>query len=111
MSFGPSNTSKAASNNLAGASNVALNQLAPAEISGANTNLASGAGNVGQAGNFFSTLLNGNQANTSALLQPNIDQIRGANQNAIQSLSTLMPRGGGRSGTLFNAAYAPNQQI
>jgi len=55
--------------------------------------------------------LSGNQANTAATLQPNINQIRQSNQQQLQGISTLSPRGGGRSGTLYGASYAPNQQI
>lgn len=118
MSFGPSNTSKIANNNLAGISSQATNTAFPLDISTGKSLIGTGQGLLNQGGqslnsgtNFFNTLLNGNQANTTALLQPNIDQIRNANQNSIQSLSTLMPRGGGRSGTLFGASYAPNAQI
>src|SRR5581483_6466692 len=61
--------------------------------------------------NYFNTLLNGNSANTTALLQPNIDQIRAATQNSLQTANTLMPRGGGRAGTNYAASFAPQSQI
>ena len=73
--------------------------------------MQTGAGNVQSGANYFNTLLNGNQANTSALLQPSINQIGANNANTVSALSTLMPRGGGRSGTLFGASYAPAGQI
>lgn len=111
MSFSGSNATKAASNNLAGTSDLALNKAFPQETAAGNNLLNAGQGNVSSGTNFFNTLLNGNKANTQAMLQPNIDQIRQANANTISSASTLMPRGGGRSGTLFGAEYAPNQQI
>ncbi len=111
MSFGPSNASKAASNNLAGTSNLALNNLYP-QVTQAGGNLLNLGNQNTQTGvNFFRNILGGNQAATTSLMQPDIDRIRQANQGTLQSVSTLMPRGGGRSGTLFNAAYAPNQQI
>lgn len=110
MSFGSSQAVKNATNTQSG-----LVQDATAnsgnQIASGNTNLNTGGSNITSGTNFLNTVLNGNQANTSALLQPNIDQIRGANQQQLQALSTLSPRGGGRSGTLFNASYAPNQQI
>ena len=109
-SFGPSNTTKQAENNLGGINNQA-NVNSQMELAQGNNLLNMGAPNVQAGTNFFQTLLNGNRANTTALLQPGIDQIRQGNQNQIQALSTLMPRGGGRSGTLFNASYAPQAQI
>ncbi len=79
-------------------------------------NLANGLFNTGQANtatasNFLNTLVGGNQANTAALLQPDINRIREGGQNAIQTASTLMPRGGGRSSTLFQAPFHANAQI
>jgi len=117
MSFGPSQQVKQAS--------AALPQLASTAQANSTDELAQAHNllNVGQGTtatgtplvnsgtNFFNTLLNGNRANTTALLQPQIDQIRQGNQNTLQGLSTLMPRGGGRSGTLFGASYAPEAQI
>ena len=109
-SFGPSQAEKNAQNSLnANAQQASKNSTALFGMGG--NNLNAGSGNVQAGTNFFNTLLNGNQANTTAMLQPDIDRIRGANQNTIQSLSTLMPRGGGRSGTLFNESYAPTAQI
>lgn len=111
MSFGPSNTAKAASNNLAGTSNLALNNLYP-QVTQAGGNLLNLGNQNTQSGvNYFRNLMGGNRAATTDLLQPDINRIRDANQGTLQSVSTLMPRGGGRSGTLFNASYAPNQQI
>lgn len=110
MSFGSSQAVKNSTNTQAGlVQNATANS--GAQIASGNTNLNAGTGNINSGTGFLNTVLNGNQANTSALLQPNIDQIRGANQQQLQALSTLSPRGGGRSGTLFNASYAPNQQI
>lgn len=110
MSFGPSNTTKTAENNLAGVSGQATGQ-STAELGLGTQQLAAGAPNVTAGTNFLDTILNGNQANTSALLAPSIQQAQQGNQAAIQGLSTLTPRGGGRSGTLFGASYAPEGQI
>lgn len=110
MSFGANNTTKAAENNLGGVSEAAF-PLSSALESGGQSLIGNGLNSINSGTNYFNTLLNGNAANTSALLQPSINQIRGGNQNALQAISSLTPRGGGRSGTLFNAAYAPSQQI
>jgi len=111
VSFGPSNTAKTASNNLSGISDDLLNKQLPMINTNANQLISQGNQNVASGTNFFNTLLHGNAADTTALLQPDINRIKAANQNAITSLSTLMPRGGGRSGTLFNASYQPEAQI
>jgi hypothetical protein len=117
MSFGANNTSKTAENNLGGISQQSTGLSSALQGTGQNL-IGQGTGiissalpNLQSGANYFNTLLNGNQANTSALLQPSINQIRGGNQNALQAISSLAPRGGGRSGTLFNTAYAPSQQI
>lgn len=111
MSFGASNTTKAAENNLGGVSNLALNNLFPA-VTGAGSNLLNvGAGNVSSGTDFLRTVLGGNQANTTAALQPSIDQIRRDTSSTMSGINTLTPRGGGRSGTLFSQSFAPQQQI
>lgn len=110
MSFGPTKETKNAMGNLSTVSAAGMeNSAADRARGGSLLNL--GGGNVASGTNFFNTLLGGNQANTTALLQPSIDQIRAGNTHALQALSTLMPRGGGRSGTLFDMAYAPQGQI
>lgn len=111
MSFGPSSSEKTAQNNISGASNAAQNQLFPAAFSEGQSALNNGQGNIESGTNFFNTLLNGNQANTTALLQPNIDQIRNSTQANLNAASTLMPRGGGRGGALFADTLAPQSQI
>jgi hypothetical protein len=70
-----------------------------------------GVGTIHPALNYFNTLLNGDRANTTAMLQPQIDAIKNANAGQISALSTLMPRGGGRTSTLFNAPWEANKQI
>jgi len=65
----------------------------------------------GSGTNYFQTLLNGNQNQTQALLQPDINRIKGAEQNTLQGISTLTPRGGGRDASLFSIPFAANTQI
>lgn len=111
MSFGGGTDYNRGINNLGGSSNLALNSLFPAAFGGGNRQLQAGTNNTTAGGNFFNTLLNGNRANTTAMLAPDINRIQGAQQGALQGASTLMPRGGGRSGTLFNLPFMGNQQI
>ena len=111
MSFGASNTTKTAENNLGGTSNAALNTLFPAVTSAGGTALDTGANNISSGTNFFNTLLGGNTANTTAALQPSIDQIRAGTTGNINAINTLTPRGGGRSGALFSQSFQPQQQI
>lgn len=106
MSFGPSQAQKNATNTQNGITNTATTNSTNELGQGTNL-LGVGQGNTNTGTNYLNTILNGNSANTSALLAPSIDQTRQANQQNIQQLSTLQPRGGGRSGTLFNASYAP----
>ena len=111
MSFGPSNTTKTAENNIGGISNTLTGTQYPL-LTGTGTNLFSQGGPDIQSGtNFLNTVLSGNNANTTAALQPNIDQIRQGTSNTLTAANTLMPRGGGRSGTLFSQAFAPQAQI
>ena len=111
MSFGANNTTKAAENNLGGVSNAALNTMFPAVTAAGGAELGTGGGNVTSGTNFFNTILGGNRANTTATLQPSINQIRQGNAGTLNAISTLTPRGGGRSGTLFNQAFQPSSQI
>lgn len=125
MSFGSNSTTKQATNNLSGVSNAAMNNLFPQVTAAGTKAIGTGEGlvNTGIEGvksgettaapgiNFFKTLMGGNQANTTAMLQPNIDAIRGTNANALTAINTLMPRGGGRSGALFNQSFEPQRQM
>jgi hypothetical protein len=117
MSLGAPNSTKAAQNNLGGISEQATGNssqifpLAQPALAAGTSAFQSGLGPIQSGTNFFNTLLNGNAANTSALLAPSIRQIQAGNQNAIQAASALDPRGGGRSSTLFGSSYAPFQQI
>lgn len=117
MSFGPSSAEKAATQQQQGVTSTASGN-STAEIGqgkgliGQGTNLLNlGGSTVAPATNFFNTMLSGNQANTTAALQPDINRIRDAQQNTLNATSTLMPRGGGRAATLFQTPFAANQQI
>jgi hypothetical protein len=111
MSFGPSNTTKSTENNLAGTASTAANQQYPL-ITAAGANLFNqGQGPIQSGVNWMNTILGGNTANTAAALQPSINQIQGNTSNALTAANTLTPRGGGRSGTLYNTSFAPQAQI
>ncbi len=110
MSFGPSQAIKNNQNSQAGITNQAnVNSGALNNLGGGQ--LATGAGNVASGSNWFNTILNGNQANTASLLAPSLNADRAQTQSALQSASTLMPRGGGRSATLFNLNMQPTTSI
>jgi hypothetical protein len=118
MSFGTNNETKTAQNNLAGIGSTATNQLFPQVTAAGGNALTSGAdmtrtgANTTQpAINFLNTLLSGNQANTTAALQPSIDQIRANQSGVFNGINTLMPRGGGRGAALFGQSFAPQSQI
>jgi hypothetical protein len=111
MSFGTNNTTKAAENNLGGLSNLMMNVRAPYFDTTGSGELGAGQANVNSGTNFFNTLLSGNTANTMAMLQPSINNIRGSNANLLSTLSSLTPRGGGRSGSLFATSLAPATEI
>jgi len=70
-----------------------------------------GAPSITSGTNFLNTILNGNRANTTALLQPSINQIQQGTQGNLQAINTLMPRGGGRSAANYGASFAPQAQI
>jgi len=111
MSLGPSNTTKTAENNIGGVTNTLMNTTAPQEF-GAGQNLLNLGQQTAQPGvNFMNTLLGGNQANTTAALQPSINQVNQGTQGVMRGLNTLTPRGGGRYGALFGQSFAPQSQI
>lgn len=110
MSFGPSSMEKTASTQQQKIGDTAVANAGVATGKGADL-LNTGGSNVNAATNFFKPLVSGNQAETTAALQPDIDRIRAAGQGSLQMASTLMPRGGGRSAALFNASTAPTGQI
>lgn len=103
MSFGPSSQTQSGFNTLQ-QNNAATSAAAPPLVNAAGSNLGAGA-------NFFKTLLGGNQAETAAMLQPDINRINQGNQQTLQAVSTLTPRGGGRSASLFALPFQGQQQI
>lgn len=110
MSFGASQSVKNDQNQLGGITQTANANSANLNNLGS-TSLNTGATNINSGTNFLNTLLNGNQANTASVLAPTLNTDRAQTQAQLQSLSTLTPRGGGRSGTLFGAAYQPSASI
>ena len=124
-SFSSSGTTKQAENNLGGISSQATNIAFPAATKLSNdsiaqgnnlfktggSTIATGQGNINTGTGFLNTIANGNQANTTALLRPNIDAIRANNASTLSAINTLMPRGGGRYGALFSQALQPQSQI
>lgn len=110
MSFGATADTKRAQNNLGGIANVAAENNAN-DVARGNSLMDLGGTNVSQGTNFFNTVLSGDRSNTAALLQPSIDQIREGNTNTLNSINTLMPRGGGRSASLFGQSFEPQRQI
>ncbi len=109
-SFGPSANVQNAESGLAGNAKAASG-AAPTAFNTGTSLIGQGQGTIAGGTNFLNTILNGNSTNTASLLQPSIDQIRGGNQEALQQTSTLMPRGGGRSGALFDLSTQPQRQI
>lgn len=111
MSFGASNTTKTGMNDIGGAFNTAVNTQLPM-FNRMGGNLFNTGMQTTQPGvNFLNTILQGNQANTAALLQPNINDITGTQQATLRGINTLMPRGGGRYGSLFGQSLQPQAQI
>jgi len=102
-SFGPSDATQSGFNTLQ-ANNAATGAAAPPLVNAGTSNLGAGA-------NFFRTLMGGSAADTAALLQPDVNRVNNANQQTLQAVSTLTPRGGGRSSTLFQLPFQGNQQI
>jgi hypothetical protein len=111
VSFGASATTKKAENNLGGITDTLTNLQAPKLTGMGDALMGQGQGTVQPAVNLFNTLLAGNRANTTAALQPSIDQIREGSTNSLNAISTLTPRGGGRYGSLFAHSMAPQGQI
>ena len=66
---------------------------------------------LGAPTNYFQSLLSGDRAATTAALAPDISRITGTTQQALQSASTLAPRGGGRSSLLFNLPQQASAQV
>ena len=117
MSFGSPAPVKTAQNNLGGISQYAQNTIAPTAVADSsnavgqgNNLLGMGTSAFNNGTNFLNTIMGGNAANTSALLQPSIDQIRSGVSNALTGVNTLTPRGGGRFSANYGLSFAPQQQ-
>lgn len=102
MAFGPSKKEKEATQKLEAIGSTATGNSAEVMEQGRNL-FNIGGSTTGQGLDFFRTLLSGNRANTSAMLQPNIQQGNQMLQEQLRQLTTLMPRGGGRTAALFGA--------
>lgn len=96
MSFGPTAQTSQALGNLDGTSDYA----------GANAPNLFGSGT-----GYEQNLLNGNRQDTTQMLAPDINRIQGAEQNTLQGINTLTPRGGGRAGADYSTPFAANTQI
>lgn len=110
MSFGPSQATKNATQQNAQIANTAVGNSAQQTAAGGNL-LNVGQSQTGQAGGYWSNLLNGNRAETGQLLAPDIQRMRQQQQQNLQAVSTLSPRGGGRAGALFGLQTALPEQI
>lgn len=110
MSFGASKQTSQAQSNLASIDPLARANSA-AQLAAGQKQMSSGAPNISTGTDWLQMILHGNAAETGALLQPQVEQIRRTSQNNIQAASTLTPRGGGRSGTLFGQTFSPAAQI
>jgi hypothetical protein len=109
-SFGPSKQTQQAFTDLGGITDTTRKNSAEETATGKNI-FDIGGGNVQAGTNYLNTMLGANRANTTALLQPSIDQIRDSTQGSVQGISTLMPRGGGRSGSLYSTALSVPMQV
>lgn len=109
--------SSSGSNNQKQGSNL-LNSAAQTGIADSNQARSTGMGLLNQFSNtlaaptnYFQSILSGSPTSTTAALAPDINRIGGQEQNAVQSTSTLAPRGAGRSGTLFNLPFQTTSQV
>ncbi len=75
------------------------------------TGLNAGLNNLTPVANWFQTIMNGNKQAVLNQMQPQIAQTEGGLNTALNTASTLNPRGGGRSATLFNAPFDAQKQI
>lgn len=73
--------------------------------------LNSGLNNLTPVANWFQTIMNGNKQATLNQMQPQIAQTEGGLNTALQTGSTLAPRGGGRSSTLFDLPFEAQKDI
>lgn len=73
--------------------------------------LDAGQRTLAQPKNFYAGILSGNPTQVSEALAPDINRIRGANQQTTQTIANLTPRGGGRGETLFNLPYKTTNDV
>lgn len=110
MAFGRTQQAKDAESNNQGIAQTAVDRSGDQNARG--IGLMNSGGQAVQSGtNFFNTVLNGNREAGTAALAPDINRIREGNQNALQTSSTLMPRGGGRAASLFGRTFATNDAV
>jgi len=110
MSFGPNQAMKDATAKQSQISDLGLANSKAATSAGTGM-LNLGNANTQAGTNFFNTILNGNRANTTALMAPNIAAARQGTQDNLTAINNLDPRGGGRSGSLFQTMMAPNHDL
>lgn len=110
MAFGKSDQAKSAEANNQSIASTAVTNSGSAIAQGQGA-LNTGTQQVQTGANFFNTLAGGNRDASTALLAPDINRIRDANQTALQTTSTLMPRGGGRTAALFARPLSTNDQV
>jgi len=113
---GPNN-SQSQANNLLNYNAQAATPISQAAVAGGKDALGTGMNflnqfnnQAGKAGNWFQSMLSGNQANTTAALAPDINRIRDQNQQVLQSTASLTPRGGGRGSMLFDLPFKGSSQ-
>lgn len=109
MAFGRTQQAGTSESGNAGVANTATANSATQTSQGTGI-LNQGTQDVNTGTGFFNSVLNGNRADGTAALAPDINRIRDANQNALQTASTLTPRGGGRTAALFSRPFATNDQ-
>lgn len=108
---GPSGSQvNSATSNLSGAGTSGSNFMNAYGTTGA-TGLNSGLNNLTPVANWFQTIMGGNKAATLNQLQPQIQQTEGGLNTGLQTASTLAPRGGGRSSTLFDLPIEAQKDI
>ena len=113
---GPNN-SQSEANNMLNYNAKAATPISQAAVSGGKEALGTGMNflnqfnnQAGKSGNWFQSMLSGNQANTTAALAPDINRIRDQNNQTLTAASTLAPRGGGRESMLFDLPFKTTSQ-
>jgi hypothetical protein len=119
-SLPPNISSQTANQAISGLSNTgtqatnymnAYGQSGQQNIAGGAGAINSGLQNLTPTANWFQTIMGGNKQATLNQLQPQIQQDQQGLNTGLQTASTLSPRGGGRSSTLFDLPFAAQQQV